>query len=244
MKRITGILVSLVSMFLLVSCEPGEVYHYEEGYISNIFTVNKATLQPEFEDTLYRVINHPNDFGLETGDRAHILLHYYFDAYSGKKPEWDIVSVVEKIPTLDIAPREDVDASSYDLPLDIYEYELLQSYQWPIWIWENRLNVNVRFGSVAEKTDFVMSLRGIENDTVRLNLLAKTTAPSDTLYTKLLSYDLNNINTLFTEEEKNSLQDYEKLIFRIYLKNKDANGNMCEEKWGVMKGQFVNPLHK
>lgn len=244
MKRITGILVSLVSMFLLVSCEPGEVYHYEEGYISNIFTVNKATLQPEFEDTLYRVINHPNDFGLETGDRAHILLHYYFDAYSGKKPEWDIVSVVEKIPTLDIAPREDVDASSYDLPLDIYEYELLQSYQWPIWIWDNRLNVNVRFGSVAEKTDFVMSLRGIENDTVRLNLLAKTTAPSDTLYTKLLSYDLNKINTLFTEEEKNSLQDYEKLIFRIYLKNKDANGNMCEEKWGVMKGQFVNPLHK
>ncbi len=237
-------MVSLVSMFSLVSCEPGEVYHYEEGYISNIFTVNKATLQPEFEDTLYRVINHPNDFGLETGDRAHILLHYYFDAYSGKKPEWDIVSVVEKIPTLDIAPREDVDASSYDLPLDIYEYELLQSYQWPIWIWENRLNVNVRFGSVAEKTDFVMSLRGIENDTVRLNLLAKTTAPSDTLYTKLLSYDLNKINTLFTEEEKNSLQDYEKLIFRIYLKNKDANGNMCEEKWGVMKGQFVNPLHK
>lgn len=245
MNRLAGIFLSLVALLSLFSCGPGEVYHIEEGYVSSIYTVNKATLQPEFEDTLYRVTNHPNDFGLETGDRAHILLHYYFDAYSGKQTEWDIVQVIEKIPTLDISPRESIDTASYDLPFSGLDmYELYGAYVRPEWVWNNRINVNVKYNAVPEKTHFAMTVCGISNDTIKLNLLAKTEQTCDSVRTKLLSYDLNNISDLLTDDEKSAVNGYEKLKFRVYLKYKDIEGKLHNNSFPIIVGDIANPLRK
>ena len=42
---------------MMVSCDPAEGAYTEERYVDNIYTVNKATVQPEFADTTYFVSN-------------------------------------------------------------------------------------------------------------------------------------------------------------------------------------------
>jgi hypothetical protein len=39
------------------------------------------------------------------------------------------------------------------------------------------------------------------------------------------------------------LESYEKLIFRIYLKNKGKDGQLIEIPYFVEKGAFANPLY-
>lgn len=244
MNRFLGIFVSFVTLLLmLVSCEPAEIYKTEEGYVSNIYTVNKATLMPEFEDSLIRLVNDPADFDLKTGDRAHILLYYYYDAYSGKKPEWKIEQVVEKIPTLSMVARDSIDVDSFDMAFSgLYGYELLGAYTSSQWIWNNCLNVNVTHRGIPEKTQFAMTLNGIVNDTIKLNLLGKTEEKGDTIRTKLLTYDLTNIGDLLTDSEKESLDEYDKLKFRVYLKYEDAKGDTHNYSFPISLGEFINPL--
>ncbi|MBO7230273.1 MAG: hypothetical protein J6V20_02545 [Bacteroidaceae bacterium] len=242
MNKFSGIFLTAVSVFTFLACGPGEISYVEEGYLSGIYTANKATLRPEFEDTLYRMNNKPWDFGLETGDRAHVLLHYTFDAYNGKGVEWEIVNVVEEIPTLSLSPREEIDSSVYDMPFDGYTYyELYDSYMRPEWVWNNMINVNVKYKAVAEKTQFVMAVRGVSNDTINLNLFAKTEQLSDTARTKLLTFDLNDIGSLLTDEEKVAINGYERMKFRVHLKYKDKTGKLHDNSFPIMVGDIANP---
>lgn len=247
MNKLKGIFYAIAAAVLLfTSCEPVQPTYVVSSYSSNIYTITEdLKLAPEFEDTLYRV-NNVGDFGkfgLEPGDRAHLILHYYFDAYNGKGGELNIYSNVEEIATLPIMPRGSVDANDYEMPLGLYSYELLYANTYPTWIWDNRLNINVSFAAKPSATDFVMALRGVEKDTVRLDILAKTTLPSDTVNSKLLSYDIKNITEMFTDEEKSALREYEKLTFRIYRKNKKVTGELYDVACGIYAGEYVNPLH-
>ena len=48
---------------------------------------------------------------------------------------------------------------------------------------------------------------------------------------------------MLTPEEQEALKSYEKLIFRIYLKNKGKDGQLIEIPYFVEKGVFANPLY-
>lgn len=247
MNKLKGIFFAITATVLLfTSCDPVQPSYVISSYSSNIYTITEdLKLAPEFEDTLYRVnnISEFDKFGLEPGDRAHLILHYYFDAYSAKGAELNVYSTLEEIATLPIVPRDSVDAGDYGLPLGIYPYELLYANTYPTWIWDNRLNINVSFAAKPAGTDFVMALRGVEKDTVRLDILAKTTLPSDTVNSKLLSYDIKNITEMFTDEERSALREYEKLTFKIYRKNKKVTGELYDVACGIYAGEYVNPLH-
>ena len=80
MNKFTGIFLVLISLFALWACDPIENSYKQEGYISRIYTVNKAALRPEFEDTLYRMTNEPWEFGLDTVMRRKITRvgHNYY----------------------------------------------------------------------------------------------------------------------------------------------------------------------
>lgn len=239
MNNLKGIFYTAVlSVLLLVSCGPIENTNTFDIVKLDIYTVNAgSTLTEEFDDSSFTVRNF-SDFDLQIGDRVCLFVHGYFDFYNPKNSYQEIRALVEKIPTLTITERGAVNESDYDLPLRSYDY----CCQPNTWLWNNRLNVNALFAAKPEATDFVMSLREVRNDTVCLNLLAKSTMPSDTLFTKLLSYDLNNIDSLFTSEERDSVKKHEKLTFRIYMKNKNSKDSLVEQTWGINKGEFVNPL--
>lgn len=238
MNKIKGIFYTVFCVaLLLVACDPVENSYTSDTYMIDIYTVNNNYLIPEFDDTLLAVTNF-SDFDLNNGERACVNLHYHYDAFNSKNCEFRIINVVEKISDMPLAQREGVDIAGYDLPLTVFPYW----YQPSVWLWDNRLNVNAKFAAKPDATDFVMSLRAVQSDTLLFNLFAKTTMPSDTLHTKLLSYDLNNVDDLFTDEEKEGLKGYEKLKFRIFMKNIIGKDSVVERVFDVQKGEFVNPL--
>lgn len=224
-------------LLILTSCDPIENSFTMDSYQLNIFTVgNNNSLKPELKDTLLYA-NNFRDFDLKPGDRACLYLYSHQDAYNPKNSFLRIEQLIEKIPTLHIEERNSIDESVYNLPLSVTPY----FYEPSIWIWNNILNINALFATEKESTEFAMELRGIQEDFVELNLLAKSTVEpeSPTTSSKLLSYDLNNIEKLFTDEEKEALKDYEKLRFRIHLKK---NASEWDVKY-VSLGEFINPLY-
>ena len=250
MNKLKGIFYTLVVAVLFVACEPVENSYTMDGYMLDIYTVkSNSTLSQELSDTVLSVKN-IGDFELQAGDRVCLYLYYHYDLYNIKNNQLKIDNMVAKIPTLSISEREDVNAIDYDLLLGSNNYLLYKkdgksyflTYPYNIWLWDNRLNVIASFASKPENVDFVMSLRDVKNDTVNFNLLAKTTAPMDTVCTKLLSYDLKNFRTLLTDEEKDELRRHQKLTFQIFMKNKNSKDSLVEQSWGVMNGKFVNPL--
>ena len=231
MNKLKFIFPVLLSVLLIaVACEPVQNSYVVDSYSVDVYMVNgNATLTPELGDTILRVSNF-SSYDLEPGDRACICLHYHFDAYNSKNCELKIADVMEKIETLELDPRENTADESYDLPIGVYDYNLCKPYAW---VCNNRVNVNALFKAKPAATDFVMSLAGVKQDTLLLNLRAKTTAPSDTAFTKLLSYSLDGIGNMLTDEEKAGLQGHEKLKLRVQMK----------DGWiDVSTGEFVNPL--
>lgn len=245
MNKLCKIFLSIAASFVvLVSCGPGEISNESWGYVSHIYTVDKHTLRPEFEDTLFRMSNF-EEFAheLSTGDRAHILLYYYHDHYSSMAPDWKIVEVIEKIPTLQLASRDEIDLAAYDMPFTgLAYYETSSAYIDPVWLWKDKLNVNAVFRSDADKTEFAMSVKEVKNDTLHMNLLARTTMPSSKDTTKLLTFDLTDIGSMLTADEKASLRVYDKLKFRVHLKYIDNKGTVKDNKFDVLRGEFVNPM--
>lgn len=239
MNKLKGLFYTLVATLLFVACEPVEYSYTMDGNVPGIYTVKSGSiLAQELTDSLLAVSN-IGDFDLQVGDRVYLTLYYFYDLYNPKNNELKIVDVIEKIPTLSVTERDSVNAAGYDLLLRPYGYY----FQPSMWVWDNRLNVNALFASKPEDVDFVMSLRNVRNDTINFNLLAKTTAPKDTVCTKLLSYDLNNFEALLTEEEKVGLKNYKKLNFFVYMKNKNSKDSLIEQRWDVSTGEFANPLY-
>jgi hypothetical protein len=239
MNRVKGIFYALVGLVLLVACEPVENSYISDTYLLDIYKVNNNTsLTAEFNDT-FMYVNNFSEFKLKPGDRACLYLQSHLDAYNSKNNSLRIVDVVEVIPTLAIEQRDALDAAEYDLPLRAKAYY----YNPAIWIWDNRLNVNAVFAAKPDATDFAMTVRGVAKDTVMVNLLAKTTEASNEYSSRLLAYDLANIGEMLTPEEQEALKSYEKLIFRIYLKNKGKDGQLIEIPYFVEKGAFANPLY-
>ena len=90
--------------------------------------------------------------------------------------------------------------------------------------------------------DSISTYRGVSNDTINLNLLAKTEQPSDTARTRLLTFDLNNIGSLLTDEERVAINGYERMKFRVYLKYKDKEGKLHDNVFPIVVGDIANPV--
>ena len=76
-----------------------------------------------------------------------------------------------------------------------------------------------------------------------MDLLAKAEEPLEEKSTKLLSYDLVNLEAMFTDVEKESLKSFEKLKFRIYMKEKNKDGKLLDRPYNTVAGEYANPLY-
>lgn len=241
MSNIKGIFFALVCMLSVMACEPVQNELTYDTDILDIYTVkNGNVLVPEFYGDSSVYVDNIKDFDLQAGDRVTLILHYHFDAYNTKENYLKIMELVEKIPTLSMSPRDGAEDVAYGLPLGVMDYLYYKPH---MWVWNNRLNVNVLFDANPETTEFKLTLRGIANDTVTMNLLAKADEPLEKKSAKLLSYDLADLPGMFSDDEKVALKSYEKLKFRVYMKEKDKDGKLLDRPYTVVTGEYANPLY-
>ncbi len=240
MKKYLTVLSMAVSAMFFAACMPAEVGFTEERFVENIFTVNKHTVAPEFADTTYMVSNMDQQ-NLKTGDRARMVLRYYYDASSGRMPEWSIYQVGEVIPLRDIVAKGEVDADEYQTPfVGLDYYELMDRYYNPVWVWKNRLNMNLVYKGVKENAQFAMAIRGISDGCLELDLYAKAATLGEKKSTTLLTFDLNDAETVATPEMKASARGIDSLKTRIYFKFLDDKGVVKEGD--ILGGKFANPF--
>lgn len=220
---------------LVAACDPAESEYKYETYVDNIYTVNKATVQPEFSDTSYFVENIDN-FGLKTGDRARMVLHFYHDAYSGLRPSWNISQLIEVIPTRELSAMDSTLLASYTTPLDLDNYEMSDRFLYPVWVWDNRQNINVKFKGVADGADFKLMVRGVSNDCVEFDLVAKVNSTNSVVNKKLITFDLSQVGSFLSNEQKQQLATKDSLRTMVYFKSENAKGEVSEKS--VVGGKF------
>lgn len=253
MKKFIAGLFALVSLVSVVSCGSAEGGFTEERFVDNIFTVNKHTVTPEYSDTSYMVTN-MDSYALKTGDRARMILRYYYDAYSGKMPEWSIYSIDEVIPTRPLLSADAVDTTAYSTPITaLVYYEFMDRFVSPVWIWKNRQNLNVSYNGIKERTEFAMIVRGISEDVdavgnskrycLDLELRAKSHLNTGVKTTQLLTFDLANVGDFLTAEQKRLVAGVDSLHTKIYLKRLERVEDVeTVRDIYIMGGSFANPL--
>ena len=239
MKRFLGVAAMLMATFAFFSCDPAESEYKYDFYYDNIYTVNKHKVSPEFSDSLIAISN-MDKFGLETGQRAHLVLRYYYDYSTMKAPKWEISSIVDIIPSLPLQVLDSATAAGYNtLFTKLNYYELMDRYLQPVWVWDNRQNINISFLGLKDNAEFAMSVRGVREGCVELDLRAKAKRSGNVTSSKLLTFDLSNVADFLSEEDKNSAAGIDSLKTRIYLM-REEDGVVKEVNF--LGGKFLNPV--
>ena len=230
MKRLYSMFAAMSAALLMWSCGPAEISYTEEWTYQGLYTVNKATVQPEFGDTMIFVRN-MDEFELETGDRAFMVLHYYYDAYSGKAPVWNITQVIKKVPVRPLSVPVDVDTAAYMTPVTgLQAMNFYDDFEAKTWIWKGKQNINVKYRGVEDDASFVMTVRGVKDGYVEFDLFVNA-RESDKEVATLLTFDITNVADFLSDEEKASLpEDIDNINAKIYLKRMN-NGRL--EDWAV-----------
>lgn len=239
MKKLLNIaLLSFVAL-VLFSCDPIEPHYNYEYYYDNIYTVNKHTVSPEFSDSVIPISN-MDTYGYQTGDRLHMTLRYFFDISTMSKPLCEIAHVTRKIETRPLSLPSGIDSAKYNAVFDkLKNYEFFDMSTKPVWIWKNRQNLNISYFGAKEGAEFAMSVRGVNEDCVELDLWGKATRSGNVTNTELLTFDLANVGDFLTEEQKSSVAGKDSLRTKIYLK-REVEGAVKEVE--IIGGKFANPV--
>lgn len=231
--------LAVMTSVLLASCGPAEYGYTFDNYYDDIYTVNKSTVTPEFSDSS-AMVSDLLEYGLQTGDRVHMTLRHHYDSETMQRPELTVYRVVKVIPTLHLSPKESIDTTVYSTPFNkLHEYEFLDRYAQPVWVWKNRQNINISYFGLKDGADFAMSVIGVNEDCVELELRAKATRSGNVTTTRLLTFDLSNVADFLTAEQKSQVAGIDTLRTRIYL-NREENGAL--KRVNIIGGKFANPV--
>jgi hypothetical protein len=239
MRKIFSALFCVAAVFAMFSCESAEQEYKVEHYYDNIYTVNKSAVVPEFVDS-FTMVTGLDQYGLQTGDRARMILRYYFDASTMRRPEITVHQLVEVIPTLPLTAKEDVDTALYTTAFNnLHYYEFIDRYTHPVWIWKNRQNINISYFGSRDNASFAMSVRGVKDGCVEFDLRAKADRVGNVTSTRLLTFDLSGVADFLTDEQKAVIAGTDSLEARIFL-NREENGVVKEVE--IVGGYFANPV--
>ena len=221
---------AVAAALIMWACGPAEMGYTMEYELQGLYTVNMARVEPEFSDT-FLFMRNIDSFDLETGDRAFLLLHYYFDAYSGAAPQWNIRQVIKKVPTYPLSSMDDVNAEEYSSPIIGFQpVNFFNEYEALTWVWKDKQNISIKYKGVEEETSFALAVRGVKDDCVVLELFVNA-KESDEVSTTLLTFDISNIKDFLSDDEKALLSDsiktkiYYKRMNNGELKGDEIDGN-------------------
>ena len=155
-------------------------------------------------------------------------------------PEWNIVNVVEKIPTRSITAQDSAMCADFTTPFTALNfYEFMDRFCNPLWVWNDCQNINITYKGVEEGAEFAMVVRGVADDCLELQLLAKANTIGEVETTKLLTFDLKNVGDFLSKEQKDSVAGIDSLRTRIYFQCLDK-GELREVN--VIGGTWANPF--
>ena len=244
MKKFFALIFSSVALLsFFQSCDNPENEYVIDSSRDNIFTVREITgsrvvVSPEFQDTIYWVSN-ADKYGFEVGYRARMILREYFDSNTMKYPECTVEKIVETLPVYPLTPADAIDASEYTTPVSGFKLYFNWGYdELPIWVWDNIQNINIKYK--GDNPSFAMTVIGVDGDCIELQLLIKADGNTAQESTKLLSFDLNGLGAILTENEKSSLASYETLKTVVYFKKLDEDGSLKNEP--TEECEFDNPF--
>lgn len=217
-KRLYTVFAVLFAAVVMWACGPAEVGYTEEWNIQGLYTVNKATVAPEFTDTFYFVRN-IDEFDLKTGERAMLLMHYYFDAYSGKAPQWNIKKVIKKIPVYPLSPRSEIYDSVYTTPITAFQpFNFYNEFEALTWVWGGKQNISVKFKGVEETASYAMTVRGVKDNCVELDFWVAA-EESEKEAQALLTFDISNIADFIDLADKGVVPaDIDSIKTKIYVR--------------------------
>ena len=197
---------AVVVAVIMWACGPAEQGFTMEYELQGLYTVNKARVEPEFSDTFLFVRN-IDDFELETGDRAFLHLHYYYDAYSGVAPQWNIRQVIKKVPTYPLLSMADVDTAAYCTPITgLQPLNFFNEYEALTWVWKEKQNISIKYKGVEDGASFALAVRGVKDGYVELQLFVDARESNKETST-LLTFDIANIKDFLSDDEKALLSD-------------------------------------
>ena len=157
-----------------------------------------------------------------------------------KKPELKVYQIINVIPTLSLVPKEEIDTLVYNTPFNkLHKYEFMDRYAQPVWVWKNRQNINISYFGLRDDASFAMSVTGVNEDCVELELRAKAKRSGNVTASRLLTFDLSNVADYLTEEHKKSIAGIDSLRTRIYF-NREENGAV--KRVDIIGGKIANPV--
>lgn len=238
MKRFFYGLSAIIAVaFAMNSCDDST--NTMDGYIEDIFTVRGSDIVPELADTFYYVKN-LSDFDLQNGDRAFMRVSYFYDTYAGpRSARWEIADVIADIPQYGITPLADVNTQEMSspvsgLPTHFYGYN-------PVWLSRKYQNVFVKYYTDGTAPQFKMTTEGFVNDTLRLTLWSNI-SHGTTETAQIMSFNLQDIPSMLSAAERNSLLEADTLYTRIKMLYKDYENDADPYTAEVVGGKCVNPF--
>ena len=223
---------AVAAAIVMWSCAPAEVSSTVTYDIEALCTVNKARIEPEFSDSTYMFARNVDEFDLETGDRAFMRLTCTYNLYSETQPLWTILDVKKKVPVYPLST--DIDTAAYATPIvALKPVDFFNEFTALTWVWKEKQNINIVYKGTEEGASFAMTVRGVNDGYVELDLFVDADEREKET-TTLLTFDISNIKEHLTDEQKALLPAGE-LKTRIYTKRM-KNGVL--EDWAI-DGNYI-----
>lgn len=204
MKKFYSVIAAFSAAVIMWACGPAEIEYKQEFTLQGLYTVNKATVAPEFSDTMFFVRN-IEDYDLKTGDRALLLLHYEYDAYNGKAAQWTIEEVLKRIPVYPLSLKSDINTDAYTTPITgLQPLNFFNAFKTTSWVWKGKQNLSIKYMGVEESASFALAVRGVNNGSVEMELFVDA-EESDKEVATLLTFDISNIADFLSDADKASL---------------------------------------
>ena len=223
MKKLYSLIAVLATVVFMGSCEPAEIGATQTWYYYGIYTVNKATVAPEFSDTNLFVKN-IDDFDLKTGDRLFLTLQCYYNFYSELPPQWSLIEVGRVIPTYPLSSKAEIDTTEYETPfLELCPVNFFEEFTALTWVWKDKQNICLKYKGEKEGARFAMTVRGVDAAGYVVLDLHIDAEESDNITQALLTFDISNVRDLLSDEEKALLPEGKEIKTKISVKRTDNN---------------------
>ena len=99
-----------------------------------------------------------------------------------------VEKVLDIIPTRPLQAKDSVAFEGFTTPFVTLDYfEVHDRYYNPVWVRNNLQNINITYNGIADGAEFAMLVRGVVDNYVELELLAKAKTIGAVKTTKLLT---------------------------------------------------------
>lgn len=271
-KLFSNLLLALMSVVAFTACDRAEDSLNYEGTFPNVFDIkeggnsNFLSFAPAMVDTVYS-IKKTDAPGFSVGDRAYLVMKYYFDAYAMLKPQVSVEQVITKVSRRAMSAKGSFDATLFNSPFSTVEIvtfsDFFRQYASNNFLWADgeTQNIAVRYDKGLICTP-KMTVEGFSNGVLYFRLYANLEKREDWVDSETYSYsdrpdkvckilsfnmDWDMIFNELTTPEKEQIVAVDSLrscISLVVADCKKGDDGMYIPNPAFTDGKFANGLYK